>query len=207
MPSGPGVIDDDAIQAIAAAAPPPVATFLLTSQRSAEGIAAHVAATGPSTVQIVTQINPVESARLSRLIPNVRRVQVIHIEGPEAIELIDVYTPYVHAFLIDSGRPSLPVPELGGTGRVHDWAVSAEFVRRSTLPVFLAGGLTPENVAQAIRDVRPYGLDLCSGVRIDGKLDPAKLQKFFEAVRNADAEISAIEHQDPERRGHLNERV
>jgi phosphoribosylanthranilate isomerase len=196
MPSGPGVIDDHAIQAIAVATPPPVATFLLTSQRSAEGIAAHVAATGPSTVQIVSHIDPLESARLVRLIPNVRRVQVIHVEGPEAIELIDIYAPYVHAFLLDSGRPSLPVPELGGTGRVHDWEVSAEFVRRSVLPVFLAGGLTSENVAQAIREVRPFGLDLCSGVRVNSKLDPEKLGNFFTAVRNADVQVHDLKQQD-----------
>jgi phosphoribosylanthranilate isomerase len=197
MPSGPGVIDDRAIQAIAVAVPPPVATFLLTSQQSAEGIAAHVAATGVSTVQIVSHIDPLESARLARLIPNIRRVQVIHVEGREAIELIDVYAPHVHAFLLDSGRPGLPVPKLGGTGRIHDWEVSAEFVRRSALPVFLAGGLTPQNVAQAIREVRPFGLDLCSGVRVNGKLDREKLRNFFTAVRNADARIQDLEQQDP----------
>jgi phosphoribosylanthranilate isomerase len=196
MPSGPGVIDDRTIQAIAAAAPPPVATFLLTSQQSAEGIAAHVAAMGVSTVQIVSHIDPRESARLARLIPNIRRVQVVHVEGPEAIELIDVYAPFVHAFLLDSGRPGLPVPEFGGTGRVHDWEVSAEFVRRSVLPVFLAGGLNSENVARAIGEVRPFGLDLCSGVRVYGKLDPGKLASFFTAVRDADVHVSHLEQQN-----------
>jgi phosphoribosylanthranilate isomerase len=196
MPSGPGVIDDRTIQAIAAAAPPPVVTFLLTSQQSAEGIAAHVAAMGVSTVQIVSHIDPRESARLARLIPNIRRVQVVHVEGPEAIELIDVYAPFVHAFLLDSGRPGLPVPEFGGTGRVHDWEVSAEFVRRSVLPVFLAGGLNSENVARAIGEVRPFGLDLCSGVRVYGKLDPGKLASFFTAVRDADVHVSHLEQQN-----------
>jgi phosphoribosylanthranilate isomerase len=93
----------------------------------------------------------------------------------------------VHAFLLDSGRPSLPTPEYGGTGRTHDWAVSAEFVRRSPHPVFLAGGLSAANVSEAIRRVRPFGVDLCSGVRTDGHLDPGKLRAFVGAVLGADS--------------------
>ena len=100
----------------------------------------------------------------------------------ETLELIDRYAPYVHAFLLDSGRPSLPVPELGGTGRTHDWSLSARFVERSPRPVFLAGGLKPENAAEAIRAVRPYGLDLCSGVRKDDRLSQEKLRAFMSAV-------------------------
>ena len=115
-----------------------------------------------------------------------RRVQVIHVEGPDALEMIPVYAPYVHAFLLDSGRPKAAVPELGGTGRAHDWDVSAAFVRASPRPVFLAGGLNADNVGKAIRAVRPFGVDLCSGVRTNGCLDAAKLAGFMAAVRAAD---------------------
>jgi len=186
MPSGPGVIDDVRIARIAAQVPPPIATFLLTARTSAEDIAAHVQATQPGTVQVVAHIAPAESQRLAQLLPHTRRVQVIHVEGPQALELIPAYAPFVHAFLLDSGRPGAAIPELGGTGRAHDWAVSAAFVRASPLPVFLAGGLNPSNVGDAIRQVRPFGLDLCSGVRTDGRLDPAKLAAFVAAVRAAD---------------------
>lgn len=186
MPSGPGPIADDTIAAIAAVVPPPVATFLLTSHTDARAIADQVRRAGVSTVQIVTHIEPDQSAALARLIPAVRRVQVIHVEGEEALDLIEPYAPHVHAFLLDSGRPSLAVPEFGGTGRVHDWAVSAAFVRASPLPVFLAGGLTAANVGAAIGTVRPYGLDLCSSLRTDGALDPVKLEAFVSAVRAAD---------------------
>ena len=183
MPSGPGSIDDRMIEAIAAAVPPPIATFLLTSESTAEGIATHVHRTGPSVVQIVRQIDPAESEKLVRLLRTTRRVQVIHVGDESALELIPRYALHVHAFLLDSGRPGLPVPEYGGTGRIHDWRVSAEFVRRSPLPVLLAGGLSPDNVAEAIRTVRPYGVDLCSGVRTAGRLDPAKLSAFVAAVQ------------------------
>ena len=189
MPSGSGIIGDAAIAEVTAAAPPPVATFLLTSEQTAGGIAAHIRRTRPTTVQIVCQIDPGESARLAELEPHVRRVQVIHVEGPAALDLIPVYSPYVHAFLLDSGRPNAATPEFGGTGRQHDWTVSADFVQASPLPVFLAGGLSAANAEQAIAQVRPFGLDLCSGVRTDGRLDSRKLANFMSAVRLADERL------------------
>lgn len=186
MPSGPGVIADSTIAEVTALVPPPVATFLLTSEISAEAISAHVRATNPSAVQIVAHIDPLEAEQLARLEPHVRRVQVVHVEGPEALDLISEYEPHVHAFLLDSGRPNGKVVELGGTGRTHDWGVSAAIVRATEKPVFLAGGLAATNVFEAIRLVRPYGIDLCSGVRTDGRLDPQKLSTFVSAVRQAD---------------------
>ena len=137
---------------------------------------------------MVNHIDPAEAERLAAGIgPATKIVQVVHVEDGTALDLIPAYAPHVDAFLLDSGKPSLAVPELGGTGRTHDWDVSAAFVARSPLPVFLAGGLTPNNVADAIRLVRPYGLDLCSGVRTDGSLDEEKLGAFMAAVRAADA--------------------
>jgi phosphoribosylanthranilate isomerase len=186
MPSGPGVISDAQIAEMTASVPPPIATFLLTSETTADAISAHIRATHPTTVQIVSHIAPSESAKLARIEPHIRRVQVIHIEGPGALRLIPAYSPNVHAFLLDSGRPNARVMELGGTGRRHDWTISADFVRASHRPVFLAGGLTAENAAEAIRLVHPFGLDLCSGVRTNGQLDLVKLEKFVAAVRYAD---------------------
>lgn len=182
MPSGPGPISDRKIATIAAVTPPPISTFMLTSETTAEGISTHVENTKPSTVQIVSHIEEEESAKLAELQPNIRRVQVIHVEGDEAIDLIPRYAPHVHAFLLDSGRPSADVPELGGTGRTHDWSISRKFVEKSPLPVFLAGGLRPDNVQIAIRDVRPFGIDLCSGVRTNQKLDRQKLREFIIAA-------------------------
>ena len=189
MPSSPRAIDDRRVAEIAALVPPPIATFLLTSESTAAGIAGQALAAGASTVQIVSHLSAGESGQLPKLLPATRRVQVIHVENESALNLIEQYAPYVHAFLLDSGRPSLPTPEYGGTGRTHDWSVSAEFVRRSPRPVFLAGGLTPANVQAAIRTVRPFGVDLCTGVRTDGRLDEDKLAAFMGAVRRADTEF------------------
>jgi phosphoribosylanthranilate isomerase len=185
MPSGPGIIDDALIRRIALGVPPPVASFLLTAAETAEAIAEHVVRSGASTVQIVKHIDPAEHAKLAERLPAIRRVQVIHVEGADALSLIPLYAPHVHAFLLDSGRPNAAAQTLGGTGQTHDWEISARFVAASPIPVFLAGGLKPENIADAIRLVRPYGVDLCSGVRTDGRLDAAKLGRFMEAVARA----------------------
>jgi phosphoribosylanthranilate isomerase len=197
-PPSPRTIDNRTIAAIAAMVPPPIATFLLTSECTAAGVAQHVLATGASTVQIVSHLGPSESEQLPKLLPTTRRVQVIHVESESALGLIDQYAPHVHAFLLDSGRPTLPTPEYGGTGRTHDWSVSAEFVRRSPHPVFLAGGLSAGNVGEALRRVRPFGVDLCSGVRTAGRLDRDKLEAFIDAVRRTDAELSAGASRPPD---------
>lgn len=186
MPSGPGPIPDKKIAEIARDIPPGVSCFLLTSETTVSGIAEHLLRTGVATVQLVQHLSVAETMALDRVLLSTRRVQVIHMEGPESLDLIEKYEPYVHAFLLDSGRPNAETPELGGTGRTHDWDLSRQFVEKSKKPVFLAGGLTPDNVQEAILKVRPFGVDVCSGVRTNGHLDPKKLNDFMAAIRTAD---------------------
>ena len=182
MPSGPGPIDDDTARAIATDVPPPVATFLLTSRTSGADIVDHVRYCGTNTVQVVSHIDPAQYPVIAAGLPGVRRVQVVHVQDDGALELIQAYADHVHAFLLDSGRPNAGIAELGGTGRAHDWQISRRFVAATDKPVFLAGGLTPHNVARAIATVMPYGVDLCSGVRTHGALDAGKLQSFMAAL-------------------------
>ena len=185
MPSGPGVIAEEMIARVAAAAPPAVATFLLTCLPDAARIAEQARRTGVSTVQICDQPEPGAAAALRRALPALKVVQVVHVVGPASVGEAVEAARDADAVLLDSGNPAARVKELGGTGRRHDWALSAEIVARTARPVFLAGGLTPENVGEAIRTVRPWGLDVCSGVRTDGRLDPDKLGRFFDAVQAA----------------------
>lgn len=182
MPSGVGPIPEERIAAIAATVPPPVAAFLLTCLQAAGAIAAQQRRCGASTVQLVDSVAPEELAALRRELPGIRLVQVIHVTGPEAIDEAVAVAPLVDALLLDSGNPKASVKELGGTGRVHDWSISAEIRRRAGKPLFLAGGLNPENVAAALAAVEPFGIDVCSGVRSEGKLDPGKLERFFAAL-------------------------
>jgi phosphoribosylanthranilate isomerase len=184
MPSGPGVIDEETIADVAAAAPPAVATFLLTCLADAARIAAQVRRTHVSTVQICDRPEPGTAAALRRELPALKVVQVVHVTGPASVEEAEEQAQDADAILLDSGNPAARVKELGGTGRRHDWALSAEIVSRVSRPVFLAGGLTPENAVEAIRTVQPWGLDVCSGVRTHGRLDAEKLARLFAAVRS-----------------------
>lgn len=185
MPSGPGPIDDALIATIATHVPPPVSRFLLTSRTAPSDVVAHARATHVDTVQLVDAVPEATYAALREALPHVRIVQVLHVEGEAQIAEARRAAPHVHALLLDSGRPSAKVKELGGTGRVHDWSVSAEIVRAVDVPVFLAGGLRADNVGEAIRAVRPYGVDICSGVRTHGALSEEKLRAFVDAVARA----------------------
>ena len=187
MPSGPGVLDDALIAEIAATVPPPVATFLLTSETEPAAIIDHARRVGTNTVQLVDHVKAEAYPHLREGLPGVRLVQVIHVEGRGQIEEARAMSTLADALLLDSGSPSAAIRELGGTGRTHDWSLSQEIVRVSACPVFLAGGLRPENVGQALREVAPYGLDLCSGVRTDDKLDAVKLDAFVSEVAKGDS--------------------
>ncbi len=185
MPSGPGPIPDERIAAIARTVPFGVATFLLTAEVDADAIAAHQRRCGTNTVQVVDRLPEHEHARLRRLLPGIAIVRVVHVVGPESLDEARAVAEHVDAILLDSGRPDLSVKELGGTGRVHDWSVSRAIRDAVDRPVFLAGGLSAENVVDAIRAVRPFGVDVCSRIRTDGRLDAVRLHALMEAVREA----------------------
>lgn len=189
MPSGPGVIPEERIAEIVSAVAGEVETFLLTSQRETDAIVAQQRRTGASCLQLVDTLPSGGLEVLRSALPDTGLIQVVHVLNEASIDLAVGVSPHCDALLLDSGSPSGPVRELGGTGRVHDWSLSRRIVERARAPVYLAGGLGPANVAEAIRTVRPTGVDLCSGVRTDGRLDPQKLAAFFHAVYAASAEI------------------
>jgi phosphoribosylanthranilate isomerase len=179
MPSGPGVISDEEILKIARSVPPAISTFMLTSETSADEIIQHHKRTLTNTIQIVDELKEGTYEKIKASLPAIKIVQVIHVIDEKTIDEAIRISYSVDAILLDSGNPNLEIKELGGTGRVHNWSLSRKIVEQSKVPVFLAGGLTPENVRQAIDQVQPFGLDLCSGVRTDKKLDPKKLELFF----------------------------
>ena len=183
MPSGPGPIPEPLIAEIAAAVPPPIATFLLTAHQGVREIIEQQRRLRASTIQIVDDLTEGSYFELRDALPGVKLVQVIHVCGDESIAAAVKVAPHVDALLLDSGKQQLAVKELGGTGRRHDWATSRRIRENVDVPLYLAGGLRPENVREAIETVGPWGLDICSGVRTDGRLDPEKLAAFFAAVR------------------------
>lgn len=186
MPSGPGPIADEKIFQIARTVPPHVRTFLLTCQTSAQGIVEHHRRTQTNTIQIVDALTDRAYHFLRENLPGVHLVQVIHVLDERSVEEAVEIAPMVDYLLLDSGNPNLQVKELGGTGRVHDWKLSRKIVEAVDIPVFLAGGLKPENVRKAVETVQPFGVDLCSGVRTNGDLDAWKLERFFSEVNHGD---------------------
>jgi len=191
MPSGPGVIDEEAITRIAATVPPGVATFLLTSETSVAAIVAQQRRCRTNTIQVCDRLQEGSLTDLKAALPGVKVVQVVHVVDGGAVEEAVATAAVADAILLDSGRPGAAVKELGGTGRVHDWSVSARIREAvASTPLYLAGGLRPENVGDAIRAVRPFGVDVCSGVRTEGALGTDLLRAFVGAMARADASPS-----------------
>lgn len=188
MPSGPGPIDLALAADIASAAPPGVASVLLTSATALEALLAEAALVRPAVLQLVDAVDVAVLRHLRAAVPGLRLLQVLHVEDDAVVAEARQLAPWVDGFLLDSGRPKAAVKELGGTGRQHDWAISRTVVEAVDRPVFLAGGLGPANIARAIAEVGPFGVDLCSGIRTEGQLDPSLLRTFMQHVKNADLE-------------------
>ncbi|HWE42211.1 MAG TPA: phosphoribosylanthranilate isomerase [Gemmatimonadaceae bacterium] len=185
MPSGPGPIAEELAREIIATVPDGVPTLMLTSEIEAKAIIAQLRATGANTVQIVDYVTPGTRQRLRDAMPALRIVQVVHVTGPESVDEACIAARTSDMILLDSGNRSAKVKELGGTGRIHDWTVSREIRESIEIPLWLAGGLRAENVREAIDAVRPYGVDVCSGVRTGGPLDAQKVRAFASAVRGS----------------------
>lgn len=182
MPSGPGPIEDELIKSIALTIPPQIATFLLTCETMAGDIIHHHKKTFTNTIQLVDELPAKDYSLIKESIPAIKLVQVIHVVDESSVEEAIEISQHVDAILLDSGKPKLAIKELGGTGRVHNWKLSRKIVESVALPVFLAGGLNSTNVSQAIQEVQPFAVDVCSGVRTNGSLDEEKLKAFFDAI-------------------------
>ena len=184
MPSGPGMIPESLISEIAASVPPPVATFLLTSEIQPKKIIEQQRRCGTNTLQLCDHLPCSVHDQIREELPGIKLVQVVHVENEESVKYAISAADHVDALLLDSGNLSGSVKEFGGTGRTHDWNLSRQIRDNIPIPVFLAGGLNSANVARAIEAVEPFGIDLCSSVRTNNLLDIEKLETFFKAIPN-----------------------
>ncbi len=184
MPSGPGVISENLIEEIISQVPLPIGTFLLTSKTCTQTIIEQQKRTKANTIQICDRLINGNHQELKKNLPGISIVQVIHVNNERSVEEAINVAPNVDCILLDSGNQSLQTKELGGTGRTHNWELSRTIVENVQKPVFLAGGLNPENIVDAIKKVNPFGVDVCSGVRINGKLNEEKLSRFIFNIRN-----------------------
>lgn len=192
MPNGAGFLDDRTAARLARYGVDRYGdrlwVTLLTKRTRAADIADHVAAIGANAVQIVDQPERGAHAFLRQRFPGLKIVQVVHVEDERAVSEAMACASEVDAVLLDSGRPSAATPTFGGTGDRHDWSISRRIVESVSKPVFLAGGLNPQNAAEALSAVSPFGLDICSGLRDRAKGDaliPDRLHAFADALRRA----------------------
>jgi phosphoribosylanthranilate isomerase len=179
MPSGPGPIGEERIAEIAAAVPPGIMSVLLTCETEREAIIAQHRRCGTNALQLVDRVARETHDDLRRALPGIGIIQTIHVVGEESLLEASAFAPHVDALLLDSGDLDEPTKLLGGTGRTHDWNISARIVEAVDVPVWLAGGLTEDNVVEALGVVKPFGLDVCSGVRVDDRLDEMKAGTFI----------------------------
>jgi phosphoribosylanthranilate isomerase len=180
MPSGPGPIPEALIEEIAASVPPGISSFLLTCKQDVDSIIDQQRRTKVNTIQIVDKLIYGSHIDLKKALPGISIVQVVHVSGEESIKEAAEISENVNGILLDSGNPLLKIKELGGTGRIHNWELSRKIVQSVSIPVFLAGGLKAGNIIDAVNKVKPFAVDVCSGVRTNGKLDEEKLRTFFE---------------------------
>jgi phosphoribosylanthranilate isomerase len=184
MPSGPGPIPEELIAKIARFMPPSVSSFLLTSKQDPLEIAKQHKRCGTNVIQLVDRLEIGDYEELRTALPSIKLVQVVHVVNEKAIDEAEIVAPHVDAILLDSGNPDLLVKQLGGTGRKHNWLLSRQIREKVKVPVFLAGGLNSDNILEGLRQVQPFAVDVCNGVRTDDKLDECKLSAFFEAVNS-----------------------
>jgi len=182
MPSGPGIITDELIHSIAKTVPPPIDSFLLTSETTAEAIIEHHNKVNTTTIQMVDALTDRQYHKIREAIPHVKLVQVIHVLDEKAVQEAIEISEWVDAILLDSGNPNLSTKVLGGTGKIHNWDLSKKIRENISIPTYLAGGINKDNIRMAIDHVQPYGIDLCSSVRTNGQLDERKLEELFKAL-------------------------
>lgn len=170
----PRKVTPDVAASVVRALPPFVSAIGVFVNASADEIARITSRVALEMLQLHGEESPQECARLSHRL--IKRFNVRESDTPQSLrEQMQRYR--VAAHLLDPGA---------GSGRTFDWTLARDLPGR----LIISGGLTPENVAAVVRLVRPYAVDVCSGVeRKPGRKDPAKTRAFVQAVRNADAQL------------------
>lgn len=168
-------------RAIFEALPPFVARVLVTHRTGLAEVTALMRESGATVAQLHGEFPTVAISALREALPYATIVKSVHVTGEDSIAAAVAASRVADAILLDTKARG----RIGGTGVTHDWSISARIAGASSKPVILAGGLTPENVAEAIAHVHPYAVDVNSGTRgSDGFKDHAKIRAFLAAAGN-----------------------
>ncbi len=177
VPSSPRFVTPDQIRAARDRLSVKIDTIGVFANTSSEEIYQIVAATGLNAVQLHASESPEFCDRLRQLLPNIELIKALRIRTSESLTQANAYSRVVDTLLLDAYHPT----NLGGTGQTLDWHSLQTF--SPSLPWFLAGGLTPENISDALTEISPNGIDLSSGVeRSPGDKDLDKVAKLFDKL-------------------------
>lgn len=175
-------IDEQAAKEIAAILTPFCSSVMVTHLTDVAEIVRLVRAIGVATLQLHGDSTVEEIGQIKRELPHIKVVKTLHVVDKWSVETGRQYLDIADAILLDTTRPS--TDQVGGTGLTHDWSISQAIVRAYNKPVILAGGLNPDNVRDAISKVRPFGVDVNSGVKgPDGFRDPYKVRLFIQRAK------------------------
>ncbi|MFC7251253.1 phosphoribosylanthranilate isomerase [Halomicroarcula sp. GCM10025324] len=179
----PREVDEATARSLVAGVPPLVTGVLVTMPRTVQEAVKRVETVEPDAVQVHDGLTPAELGALDRRITQ----SIVAVVDAESDDIED-YADHADALLVDS----VDAAGAGGTGETHDWERTREVVESLSVPVILAGGLTPENVGDAIETVRPFAVDAASGVeQSGGRKDHGAIEAFVSNVAAADREVSA----------------
>ncbi|WP_298770975.1 phosphoribosylanthranilate isomerase [uncultured Shewanella sp.] len=192
LPSGKDDITEEAATNIISSLSSPQAGVLISYMTKADEVSAFCDELGVKAVQLHGDVEVAELKKLKLNRPDLYVLKSLVVKednAEELLKLVDDCAEYVDMFITDTFNPKTGAK--GATGLTHNWDVSAELVRRSPKPLMMAGGLTAENVADAIRKVRPAAVDAHTGLEgTNGRKDREKIKKFVSESRSAFAEIA-----------------
>ena len=154
---------------------------LVTHLTNADEIIELTKFIGNNVIQLHSDIEEIEVEKIKKEFPNVKLVRLIHVSAEGKICTDYKKIKYADYYLLDSFN--LKTNQVGGTGLIHDWNKSGELIRILDKPTFLAGGLNPNNVADAIKQANPYGVDVNSGCKNDNGIKDKEKVKLF--IKNA----------------------
>jgi phosphoribosylanthranilate isomerase len=178
VPSSPRYVTSEQIKAVIEQLPQQTDKIGVFANSSKEQIAQTVAETGLTGVQLHGDEGKEFCQQLRESLPNVEIIKALRIRNADDFDKANTYTKYVDTLLLDAYHPE----QLGGTGKTLNWDSLQQF--SPDCPWFLAGGLTPQNVLEALNKVNPNGIDLSSGVETaPGDKDLAKVGELFEKLR------------------------
>lgn len=177
-------IQPEEVRNLSKLVPPFITPVLVTHLTSLGELFQIIITAQVFTIQLQGDISPENIRLLKQALPYAKFIKAIHVVDRSAIEKAKEYENIVDAILLDSKTSD----RLGGTGLTHDWNISAEIVKTVKVPVILAGGLNPDNVKEAINKVKPFGVDVNTGVKgLNGYKDPEKVKRFIEIAKNANS--------------------